>query len=208
MKLNLIRHNCIELEITGTIDVAPASMKDLREITRASDQLEDEAGVFFHQDYRRSKSKHHFHIFLEQLAEEATQSTIEINYSVVDTEEIKRTKYNAEYFISRIVEKGVKTFECKCEFRIPKEIVADALSRLPFEVSLPDNKLVVKGIYGTIEEGGQRRYDLFFRLLEEQISGPVFLFTFEFLHTDTLSSNLTRNVLDKALKFMNEYAKV
>ena len=198
----------MELEITGTIDIAPATIKELMKITGESDQLEDENGVFFHQDYRRSKSKHHFHIFLEQLSGEATQATIEINYSVVDTEEMHRTKYDAEYFVSHIGEQSIKTFDCKCEFRIPQEAISEAYSWLPFEMSISNTKLVIKGVYGSFVEDGRRSYDLSFRLLDEEPAGSFFLFAFEFLHTDIFSSDLTRNVLDKALKFMNEYAMV
>ena len=152
MKIDLTKYSCSELEITCEIEIPLELKKELREVARKAEQLEDGDGIFFHHDYMRSKTKHHLYVSVEQLTEREQPALLGINYVVVDPGKINKTKYTPEFLISKITKKDRIPFECKCEFNLQGVTVADPLSLLPLKLSSSGGQLevVCKGVYVTL----------------------------------------------------------
>ena len=206
MKIDLKRYNCDKLEISAEIEIPPELRKNLRDVARQGGQLEDRDTIFFHHDYRRSKSKHHLYILMEQLAETEQRALVEINYRVVDPGRINKTRYLPEYLISKITTKERIPFDCKCGFELRREIITAPLSSMPLRLSSDEGAVEVlyKGVYVTLLESGKPTYDLLFQVLDAT-EGPVFRFIFEFIHEDQLSFQLPQNVLNKALSYVSQF---
>ena len=205
MKINLPKLSCVELEITGTIKIPLPVKNKLWEVATKANQMEDAETIFFHQDYMRSKTKHHFEIEVENLPEQDQAARVELYYAIVDPGKIYKTKYPPEYLMS-LVKKDSKLFECKCEFDLHTETIAAPLSAMPLKLSSAegDVEVVYKGAYITLLEGGNRTYDLSLHVSHRD-QAPAFKFTFEFTHEDELSASLPQNVLNRARSYVSQF---
>jgi len=209
MKIDLTKYDCDELEISGRVQITTVLKKELLEIAKSAEQLENGDGIYFHQDYRRSKRKHHFDISVEQLNDPETESTVEIYYAVVDPGGIIRSKYLPEYLLSRITEGELTTFRCNCSFNIPRERVTASLSTIPVRFSVGSGELdvVYKGVYFTILESGKEIYDLLLRLFSNEEGEPIYRFTFTFTCEDRLSTQLPSTVLNLASDYLRRFIR-
>jgi hypothetical protein len=209
MEIDLTQYNCTELEITGGIELSPELKKELLEVARETKQLEDGDSIFFHQDYIKGGTKHHFDITLEQLAEQEQKARIEIYYAVVEPGEIRKTRHTPEYLISRIIKGDLISFECSCSLDVQKEAMVGPLSSIPLKLSIGTGEIevVYKGVYLTLRENGEDLYDLLLQVADAAEGGQVFRFEFTFTHEDRLFPELPGNVLAKALSYMNKFVR-